>query len=67
MESFFTASASKNLDHVSFPYFTGKELYNLPVEEHAFVVLEEDGTEVVDSKTPSLIKIKDVSTNIVNN
>lgn len=24
----------------------GKELYNLPVEEHAFVVLEEDGTEV---------------------
>ena len=43
-------------------------MYNLPVEEHAFVVLEEDGTEVVDSKTPSLIiKIKDVSTNIVNN
>ena len=42
-------------------------MYNLPVEEHAFVVLEEDGTEVVDSKTPSFIKIKDVSTNIVNN
>ena len=42
-------------------------MYNLPVEEHAFVVLEEDGTEVVDSKTPSLIEIKDVSTNIVNN
>ena len=52
---------------MSFPYSTGKELYNLPVEEHAFVVLEEDGTEVVDSKTPSLIKIKDLSTNIVNN
>ena len=42
-------------------------MYNLPVEEHAFVVLEEDGTEVVDSKTPSLIKIKIASTNIVNN
>ena len=26
--------------------FQGKELYNLPVEERAFVVLEEDGTEV---------------------
>ena len=26
--------------------FQGKELYNLPVDERAYVVLEEDGTEV---------------------